>query len=116
VEFVSRNLRFASGNDPMGKLMLTLLAAFAEFERSMIRSRQPEGISMAKAKGVYVKPKALTAERVEQLRRRAALGATKAALSREFGVSRPTVCSYLRMRDIDRRGVLLRRHTSHCSR
>ncbi|WP_372556745.1 recombinase family protein, partial [Acinetobacter pittii] len=30
-----------------------MLAAFAEFERSMIRERQKEGIAKAKAKGLY---------------------------------------------------------------
>ena len=52
VEFVTNNLRFGAGDeDQMSKLMLTLLAAFAEFGRSMIRSRQSEGIAIAKNRG-----------------------------------------------------------------
>ena len=37
----------------MATLMVTMLAAFAEFERSLIRERQREGIAAARAKGVY---------------------------------------------------------------
>ena len=95
VEFVTQNLRFCGGADPMGKLMLTLLGAFAEFERSMIRSRQSEGIAVAKTKGVYAK--ALTAEEAKELKRRAALpGVDKKALAKRYGISRATLYSYLR--------------------
>ena len=38
---------------PNGRLMLTLIGAIAEFERSIIRERQAEGIALAKAKGIY---------------------------------------------------------------
>ena len=40
----------------MAKLMLSMVGAFAEFERSMIKRRQAEGIALAKARGDY-KPK-----------------------------------------------------------
>ena len=54
VEFVRNKLTFAGGKaDPMAKLMLTMLAGFAAFERDLIRERQREGIALAKAKGVY---------------------------------------------------------------
>jgi DNA invertase Pin-like site-specific DNA recombinase len=44
----------------MGKLMMTMLAAFGEFERDLIRERQREGIALAKLRGVYKgRPKAL---------------------------------------------------------
>lgn len=39
---------------PAGKMMLTVLAAFAEFERDMIRQRTKEGLAAAKAKGVVL--------------------------------------------------------------
>src|SRR5438105_10028416 len=44
-----------SGNmaDPMARLMLTMLAGFATFERDLIRERQREGIMLAKARGAY---------------------------------------------------------------
>ena len=37
--------------DPMARLMLTMLAGFATFERDLIRERQREGIALARAKG-----------------------------------------------------------------
>lgn len=38
---------------PQGKLMLTIFAGLAEFEREMILQRQREGISIAKKEGKY---------------------------------------------------------------
>ena len=38
---------------PMGKLMLTMVGAFAEFERDMMLDRQRAGIAKAKAEGKY---------------------------------------------------------------
>src|SRR5579872_1336086 len=53
VEFVKNRLTFSGKADPMAKLMMTMLAAFGEFERDLIRERQREGIAVAKAKGIY---------------------------------------------------------------
>ncbi|MFX3624014.1 MAG: recombinase family protein [Ectobacillus sp.] len=38
---------------PMGKLMVTMLTGIAEFELSLIKERQREGIALAKERGVY---------------------------------------------------------------
>lgn len=53
--FHKENLNFSHdvAQSAMNKLMFQMLAAFAEFERSMIRERQKEGIAKAKAKGLY---------------------------------------------------------------
>ncbi len=37
----------------MSNLLLSVMGAFAEFERSLIRERQREGITLAKRAGVY---------------------------------------------------------------
>lgn len=37
----------------MSRLLLSVMGAFAEFERSSIRERQREGIALAKKPGVY---------------------------------------------------------------
>jgi DNA invertase Pin-like site-specific DNA recombinase len=42
-----------STRGPTGKLMLTMLAAFAEFERGLMLERQREGIAKAKEEGKY---------------------------------------------------------------
>ncbi|PKG40206.1 recombinase family protein [Psychromonas sp. Urea-02u-13] len=54
VKFHKESLEFSSENNTaMNELMLTMLGAVAQFERSMIKERQAEGIAKAKAKGVY---------------------------------------------------------------
>jgi DNA invertase Pin-like site-specific DNA recombinase len=53
VQFIKENLTFTGEDSPMSNLLLSLLGAVAEFERSMIRERQREGIALAKKAGVY---------------------------------------------------------------
>jgi DNA invertase Pin-like site-specific DNA recombinase len=98
IEFVKECLTFTGEDSPMANLMLSVMGAFAEFERALIRERQREGIVLAKQRGVYRgRKKALAPDRVAELRRRAAAGEKKAQLAREFGVSRETLYQYLRM-------------------
>jgi DNA invertase Pin-like site-specific DNA recombinase len=97
VEFVKNNLTFSGNADPMAKLMLTMLAAFGEFERDLIRERQREGIAIAKAKGVYKgRKKALSREQVAELVECAMSGMPKAELARSYAISRETLYQYLR--------------------
>ncbi|TAD88605.1 MAG: recombinase family protein [Alphaproteobacteria bacterium] len=97
IEFVKEHLIFTGEDSPMATLMLSVMGAFAEFERALIRERQREGIALAKQRGAYRgRKKALTPDRVSELRRRAALGEKKAQLAREFGISRETLYQYLR--------------------
>jgi DNA invertase Pin-like site-specific DNA recombinase len=53
VHFHKEQLLFTGEANPMQELMLSLLGSVAQFERSMIRERQREGIEKAKAAGVY---------------------------------------------------------------
>lgn len=81
----------------MANLLLSVMGAFAEFERDLIRERQREGIALAKKRGAYRgRKKALSPEQVANLRQRAAAGDQKATLAREFGISRETLYQYLR--------------------
>jgi DNA invertase Pin-like site-specific DNA recombinase len=97
VEFVKEHLTFTGEDSPMATLLLSVMGAFAEFERALILERQCEGIAAAKQRGVYTGRKpALTAAQAQQLRERAAAGERKSALAKEFGISRETVYSYLR--------------------
>lgn len=97
VEFLNENLRFTGQDSPMSQLMLTVLGAVAQFERDLIRERQREGIALAKQRGVYRgRNRKLSAEQVPELKRRAAAGESKAALAREYGISRETLYQYLR--------------------
>ena len=100
IELVKEHLTFTGEDSPMANLMLSVMGAFAEFERALIRERQREGIALAKQRGAYRgRKKALAPEQVAQLRRRAAAGEKKAQLAREFGISRETVYQYLRTDD-----------------
>ena len=95
VEFVKEHLTFTSEDNAMSKLLLSVMGAFAEFERSLIRERQREGIALAEKAGVYKGRKlSLTPDRVTELRARVAAGEKKAALAREFGIGRETLYSY----------------------
>jgi DNA invertase Pin-like site-specific DNA recombinase len=80
----------------MSTLLLSLLGAVAEFERSMIRERQREGIALAKKTGVYKGRKpSLTAVQVGEIRKRVAAGEKKAGLATEYRISRQTLYSAL---------------------
>ena len=97
VEFVKEQLIFSGGDTPMATLLLSVMGAFAEFERALLRDRQREGIALAQQRGAYRGRKpALNQEQIAQLIERAAAGHAKAVLAREFGISRETVYQYLR--------------------
>lgn len=97
VDFVKEQLSFTGEDNPMGTLLMSVMGAFAEFERSLIRERQREGIALAKARGAYRgRRRSLSDDQVAELRRRAVEGVPKAALARQLGVSRETVYQYLR--------------------
>src|ERR1035437_8598157 len=96
VQFVKENLTFTGEDSAMSNLLLSLLGAVAEFERSMIRERQREGIELAKKKGVYKGRKpSLTKVQVAEIRKRVRTGEQKTALAAEYKVSRQTLYSAL---------------------
>ncbi|MFK0007798.1 recombinase family protein [Paenarthrobacter sp. NPDC090520] len=98
VEFVKEGLVFTGEDSPMANLMLSVMGAFAEFERSLIRERQREGIALAKQRGAYRgRKKSLTLDKAAELVGRAALGVPKSVLAKEYGISRETVYQYLRL-------------------
>ncbi len=97
VEFVKECLTFTGEDSPMAYLMLSVMGAFAEFERALIRERQREGIALAKQRGAYRgRKKSLNSEQITELKRRVAVGDQKTLIAREFGISRETLYQYLR--------------------
>jgi DNA invertase Pin-like site-specific DNA recombinase len=98
VEFVKEHLTFTGEDSPLANLMLSVMGAFAEFERALLRERQREGIALAKQRGVYRgRKKSLAPAQVAELRQRAAAGEPKATLARALGISRETVYQYLKV-------------------
>lgn len=80
---------------PTGKLMLTMLGAIAEFERSLMLERQREGIAQAKAEGRY-KGRAPTARRqAHVVRELHAQGVKPAEIAKRIGASRSSVYALL---------------------
>ena len=54
IRFIKEGLHFKPGvDDPFQKLMLQMLGSFAQFERSLMKARQQEGIDKAKAAGKF---------------------------------------------------------------
>jgi DNA invertase Pin-like site-specific DNA recombinase len=95
IVFVKENLTFTGEESPMSDLLLSVMGAFAQFERELLRERQREGIAIAKREGKYTGRKpSLTAASAAELRRRVAQGDSKAARAREFGISRDTLYRY----------------------
>ena len=74
---------------PAGKAFLGMLGVFAEFETSLRRERQMEGIAKAKAAGVYKGRKPdLPRGAIQKAR---AEGMTPTAIAAQFGVARSSV-------------------------
>ena len=90
IKFIKDNLTFPpEGTDGASKLYLSILGAVAEFERSIIKQRQREGIDKAKAKGVYKGRKpTIDKDRILALRDK---GHSTYKIAEEMGISRMTV-------------------------
>lgn len=98
VRFHKEGLTFTGEDSPMSNLLLSMLGAVAEFERSLIKERQREGIAVAKAKGVYKGRKpAMNEAQIAELKERVKVpGQSKTALAQEYGISRETLYQYIR--------------------
>jgi len=92
VRFVKEGLTFGDTSDPCAVLMLSVMGAVAEFERSLLLERQREGIAVAKTKGVYKgRMPSLDEDQAEAVVTRLDEGESASALAREYGVSRATI-------------------------
>lgn len=85
---------------PMGKLMVTMLLAFAEFERDMIVERTQNGKAIAKANGKRVdgRPKKYKPEQMEHAMGLLASGNSYTAVERMTGISKSTLIREVRER------------------
>jgi len=85
---------WADTTSPERKLIFTIFAGFAEWERERIRQRQSEGIARAKANGVYRGRKpTVPRDRVRELK---AAGMGPAAIARELSISEASVYRVLK--------------------
>src|SRR6516165_5643948 len=90
--FLSLADRWADTTTPTGRLILTVLAGLAEFERELIKARTTEGRERAKARGVRLgrKPK-LTPHQIDEIRKRKLAGESVRELGRSYNVSPNTI-------------------------
>jgi DNA invertase Pin-like site-specific DNA recombinase len=75
---------------PTGQLMLTMLAAIAEFERGIMLERQREGIDIAKADGKYKGRKPINEAKLQQVQKLVDNGTSVSKAVSEVGIGRRT--------------------------
>lgn len=98
IEFIKECLTFTGEDSPMANLMLSVMGAFAEFERSLLKERQREGITLAKQRGVYRgRKRSLNTAQISEMRCRIEAGEQKAKVARDMNISRETIYQYLRL-------------------
>ena len=112
IETKGAGLRILSMNldttTPTGRLMLQVLGAVAEFERSIMLERQREGIAKAKAEGKY-KGRAKTAmAKAGEVETMLAAGVNPTEVARKLGIGRSSVYRAIRLRDIKRQPTTYR--------
>lgn len=71
---------------PTGKLLLTMLAAIAAFERDMMLERQADGIAKAKEKGRYTGRKPTARAKSSEVVALLSQGMTKDAVASKLGI------------------------------
>ena len=103
VEFASEGLKFSNDdNDPLARLQLHMLSAFAQWERSISKIRQAEGIARAKAtnpekyKG---RPATINADQIAALK---VQGSGATAIASKLGIGRASVYRHLKAHDANR--------------
>lgn len=99
VRFVKENLTFTCDPNPIAVLTLQLMGAFAQFERSMIKSRQLEGIAIKKAAGGYKgkgRKREITDEQIAIIKSRVAAGEKKTKIAADMKISRESIYKLLK--------------------
>ena len=98
VRFLKEKIELSPSGETsaISKLLMAMMGAVAEFERSLIRERQQQGIALAKARGVYRGRKPVDNERLEEAKRRIAAGVPKTKVAKDLKIGRTTLYKYLK--------------------
>jgi DNA invertase Pin-like site-specific DNA recombinase len=93
ITFHKENMTFNSdASNPMNKLMLTMLGAFAEFERNIMLERQREGIAIAKANGKYKGRKSsITEEQLQEMKLDFESDMKKTEIAKKYNLTRARI-------------------------
>lgn len=106
VKFLKENLTFTGKDSAMSKLMLSVMGAFAEFERALIKERQKEGIKIAQLKGKYKgRKQKLSDAEVKLIQEKVSLGISKTRIAKDFSITRATLYHYLSLKKSREGGV-----------
>jgi DNA invertase Pin-like site-specific DNA recombinase len=99
VQFIKENLTFTGEDSPAANLLLSVMGAFSEFERALIRERQMEGIALAKKRGAYRgRKRSLSQDQIEKMKQRIVSGERKSHVAKDLGISRETLYQYLKVK------------------
>lgn len=95
IKFYAENLTFTGDDSPMSKLTLHLMGAFAEFERTITRTRQREGIDAAQKEGKHLGRPKLGKSLIDDARRLKMEGLSVIEISKKMELSRPSIYKLL---------------------
>lgn len=97
VHFLKENVHIVphGKESAMSDLLLAMLGAVAQFERSLIRERQAQGIALAKKRGVYKGRKPIQITVIEKARQMIESGIPKTKVAKKLGISRNTLYNRL---------------------
>ena len=98
LQFMKEGLRFKDGENvsSTSKLMLTLVSAFNEFERNIVKEQQRESIEPAKKRGAFKRGVCrISDEKVSHLKHLLKEGVLLAKVSRIINISRMSAYRYL---------------------
>jgi DNA invertase Pin-like site-specific DNA recombinase len=91
VIFHTERLTFTSEENPVSTMMLQMLGMIAQFERTLTRKRQREGIDMAKAKGKHLGRPSIDYSRRDEATTLLDQGQNISQISRAMGLSRASI-------------------------
>jgi len=95
VKFHSENLTFTGDDSPMNRLTLQMMGAFAEFERTITRTRQREGIDTAKKEGKHLGRPKLDKKLKGEAEKLKSSGLSVSEISKQMNLSRPSIYKLL---------------------
>lgn len=95
IEFHTERLTFTKEENPIATMMLHLLTTFAQFERSVSKKRQQEGIAIAKSKGKHLGRPKLDYKRRDEAIELSKQGNNISQISRAMKLSRSSISKLL---------------------
>lgn len=96
LKFIKENLEFNGAETAMANLMFNVMGSFAEFERSLIKERQAEGIALAKKRNAFKGRKpVLNQEQIAWVLQQIEIGTHKSKIAKKLNISRGCLYKYL---------------------